>query len=62
MLSREYIVFLESLPCNRQARRRFRSHWHWVWKWRDEFIESECVMQEQLLISNSSSQTNEYGG
>ena len=30
MLTREYIQFLESLPCNRHARRRSRPVGHWL--------------------------------
>jgi hypothetical protein len=33
MLSREYINFLESLPCNRHARRRSRPVGQWLSGW-----------------------------
>jgi len=33
MLSREYVDFLESLPCNRNARRRSRPVGHWLSGW-----------------------------
>jgi len=33
MLSREYVNFLESLPCNRHARRRSRPVGAWLAGW-----------------------------
>jgi len=33
MLSREYVNFLESLPCNRHARRRSRPVGQWLAGW-----------------------------
>jgi len=33
MLSREYVNFLESLPCNRHARRRSRHVGAWLAGW-----------------------------
>jgi len=33
MLSREYVKFLESLPCNRAARRRSQRHGQWLAGW-----------------------------
>ena len=55
MLSRSYISFLESLPCNRNARRRSRPVGQWLSGWVPEqrqtsfaepmqqaFIEKDC--------------------
>jgi len=55
MLTREYVNFLESLPCNRHARRRSRPVGQWLSGWVPEqrqtsfteplqqaFIEKDC--------------------
>jgi hypothetical protein len=57
MLSREYIHFLESLPCNRHARRRSRPVGQWLSGWVPEhttepisnYTTDQEVIMKQLL-------------
>ena len=42
MLSRAYITFLESLPCNRNARRRSRPVGQWLAGWVPETQVEPC--------------------
>jgi hypothetical protein len=51
MLSREYINFLESLPCNRNARHRSRSVGQWLSGWVPEPQQKDfCEPMQQAFI------------
>jgi len=63
MLTREYVNFLESLPCNQHARRRSRSVGAWLAGWVPEqrqasfaeplqqaFIERDCPDEVMYML------------
>jgi len=52
MLSREYVKFLESLPCNRHARRRARHVGAWLAGWVPEQRQASFAepLQQVFLI------------
>jgi hypothetical protein len=51
MLSREYINFLESLPCNRHARRRSRPVGEWLNGWVPEQHQKDfCEPMQQAFV------------
>ena len=55
MLSREYIAFLETLPCNRNARRRSRPVGQWLSGWVLEPKEKNfCEPMQQAFIQKDS--------
>jgi len=41
MLTRAYVEWLESLPCNRSARRRYRKHGQWLEGWVSDQIDNK---------------------
>ena len=49
LLSREYVQWLERLPCNRHARRRQQKHGQWLdgWVQRDETPLSQIFHSDQ---------------
>jgi hypothetical protein len=51
MLSREYIAFLETLPCNRNARRRSQRHGQWLAGWVPEPKEKDfCEPMQEAFV------------
>jgi len=51
MLTREYIQFLESLPCNRHARKRSRPVGQWLSGWVPEQCQTSFAetMQDNFI-------------
>jgi len=56
MLTRAYVEWLESLPCNRSARRRYRKHGQWLDGWVPEPREKDfCEPMQQAFIDRDCS-------